>query len=99
MNLYCFDFEGAYLGYMRSNGDFFDGHGHRWARLVGSSVFDLEGRYRGHIDAQGSLFDDKGACWGYLRDWPDAADLLVQAGSPVPGALDGVSWSSEIAHR
>jgi hypothetical protein len=77
MDLYCFDFHGAYLGYMRTNGDFFDGKGRRWAELVGGSeVYDLEGRYRGHVDAQGSLFDQHGACWGYVRGWTDAADLL-----------------------
>jgi hypothetical protein len=74
MNLYCFDFDGAYRGYMQNDGSLFDTNGHRWARLVDGVVYDLEGRCCGRIDAQGSLFDDRGVCWGYLRGWPVGAD-------------------------
>jgi hypothetical protein len=87
MDLYCFDFEGAYLGYMQSNGDFFDSWGRRWARLdSGGALYDLDGRHRGHVDAQGSLFDEHGRCWGYLRGWTDVAELLADRRAAPTGA-------------
>jgi len=87
MDLY-FDFEGAYLGYMQSNGDFFDSWGRRWARLgSGGALYDLDGRHRGHVDAQGSLFDEHGTCWGYLRGWESLWDNTFHGQPRTGGTL------------
>ena len=70
MHYYCFDFRGAYLGYVDGDGTFYDNQGNRWARVNGHCrVYDLDGRYRGWINAQGSFFAEDRTCRGYLRDW------------------------------
>ncbi len=100
MDLYWFDFHGAYLGYMQSNGVFFDKEGRRWAQLVGGCrVCDLDGKVRGHIDAQGSLFDEQGRCRGYLRGWTDAMSLPDGAGISTPDQRPDSAFLSQQAQR
>lgn len=77
MKLYCFDFDGAYLGSLEPTGEFRDAHGRQWGRLVDENrIHGLDGRYRARIDAQGSLFDATGHCFGYVRDWTCAPEII-----------------------
>ena len=73
MDLYCFDFRGAYLGRLDDEGMFFNGRGRKQGRVgERGRVYDLAGHYLGRIDAQGSLFAADGTCRGYVRNWTDA---------------------------
>ena len=72
MDLYCFDFRGAYLGRLDERGAFFNASGCKrgWVGALGV-VHDLAGHYLGRIDAQGSFFGVDGTCQGYVRNWSD----------------------------
>ncbi len=97
MNYYLFDFNGVCLGWIDSNGAFFDRHGTNWAALRGADqVYDLTGRYRGRVDPQGSLFGEDGRCRGYVRGWDRgrfSPTARPTAARTVHSVLEG-SWKS-----
>ena len=95
MDLYCFDFHGAYLGRLNEGGSFFDPNGIEWARMGKSgAVYDLGGRCIGRIDLQGSFFNADGTCRGYVRDWPQAPRATLP--SPLSVRTTRASASSVV---